>query len=190
MQRRQLLGAMLAWQAPGALAGLDPGVVAPDFELQAALAGREFRFSLREARAAGPVVLYFFPAAYSEGCSLEAHTFAEAMADFQAAGTSVIGVSADDIATLKRFSMQACQGRFAVGSDADQRVMKAYDAVMRTRPDFATRISFVIAPDGRIAYTYKNLEPTRHVERTLAAARQLVPAGGGARSGGAGANPP
>ena len=165
---------MLALPAFSALAGLDTGTLAPDFDLQAAQAGQVFRFSLREALARGPVVLYFFPAAYSEGCSIEAHTFAEAIADFRAAGASVLGVSADDIPTLTSFSQQACQGKFPVASDADQRVMKSYDAVMQTRPDFATRISFVIAPDGRIAYTYKNLEPTRHVERTLTAVRQLT----------------
>lgn len=176
MDRRQLLGSLLSLPTFGAWAGLDPGMLAPDFTLQAAQAGQVFRFSLREALAKGPVVLYFFPAAYSEGCSIEAHTFAEAIADFRAAGASVIGVSADDVATLTRFSLQACQGKFPVASDADQRVMKSYDAVMQTRPDFATRISFVIAPDGRIAYRYKNLEPTRHVERTLAAVRQLTSA--------------
>ncbi len=176
MDRRRVLGTLLALPAFSAWAGLDPGTLAPAFALQAAQAGQVFRFSLREALAKGPVVLYFFPAAYSEGCSIEAHTFAEAIADFSAAGASVIGVSADDVATLTRFSLQACQGKFPVASDADQRVMKSYDAVMQTRPDFATRISFVIAQDGRIAYTYKNLEPTRHVERTLAAVRQLTQA--------------
>lgn len=174
MDRRQMLGSLLAAPAFSAWAGLDPGTIAPDFSLQAAQAGQVFRFSLREALAKGPVVLYFFPAAFSEGCSIEAHTFAEAIADFRAAGASVIGVSGDDIGTLTKFSMQACQGEFPVASDADQRVMKSYDAAMQTRPDFATRISFVIAPDGRIAYTYKNLEPTGHVERTLAAVRQLT----------------
>lgn len=173
MDRRQMLGSLLAAPAFSAWAGLAPGTIAPDFSLQAAQAGQVFRFSLREALAKGPVVLYFFPAAYSEGCSIEAHTFAEAIGDFRAVGASVIGVSGDDIGTLTKFSLQVCQGEFPVASDADQRVMKAYDAVMQTRPDFATRISFVIAPDGRIAYTYKNLEPRRHVERTLAAVRQL-----------------
>lgn len=174
MNRRQLLASLLALPVWRAWAGLDLGTIAPDFGLQAAQAGQVFRFSLREALAKGPVVLYFFPAAYSEGCSIEAHTFAEAIADFRAAGATVIGVSVDDIGTLTKFSLQACQGMFPVASDADQRVMKSYDAVMQTRPDFAARISFVIAPDGRIAYTYKNLEPTRHVERTLAAVRQLT----------------
>lgn len=176
MNRRKLLRGLIALPVSSAIAGLDLGTIAPDFTLQAAEAGQVIQFSLRQALATGPVVLYFFPAAYSEGCSVEAHTFAEAMADFRAAGASVVGVSVDDISTLTRFSQQACQGKFPVASDAEQRVMTAYDAVMKTRPDFATRISFVITPDSRIAYSYKSLEPTRHVERTLAAVRQLAKA--------------
>lgn len=174
MDRRMTLGALMAAVAFPAYSVLEVGTMAPDFSLQAAQAGKLFRFSLREALATGPAVVYFFPAAYSEGCSLEAHTFAEAMVEFRAAGATVVGVSADDLQTLARFSMQACQSKFAVASDEDQRVMKAYEAVMQTRPEYATRVSFVIAPDSRIAYVYKNLEPTRHVERTLAAVKRLT----------------
>ncbi|MCU0940087.1 MAG: peroxiredoxin [Burkholderiaceae bacterium] len=173
MNRRHVSIALLSLASWPAAAQLEVGVMAPDFNLRAALDGREIRWSLGDALARGPVVLYFFPAAYSDGCSLEAHTFAEAMADFQAAGASVVGVSADDLQTLLPFSKQACQGKFPVASDADQRVMRTYDAVMRTRPEFATRVSFVIAPDGRIVFTYKSLEPTRHVGKTLEAVRQL-----------------
>ncbi len=154
-----------------ARAALDIGEVAPDFTTPAALAGKVYKYSLAESLRKGPVVLYFFPAAYSEGCSIEAHNFAEAMAQFEALGASVVGVSADDIETLSKFSVQACQNRFPVASDQAQTVMKSYDAVLQTRPEYANRISYVIAPDGKIIYHYMSLNPTKHVENMLAALR-------------------
>lgn len=154
-----------------ARAALDVGERAPDFTTAAARAGTVFQYSLAEALRKGPVVLYFFPAAYSEGCSVEAHRFAEAMPQFEALGATVVGVSADDIDTLTKFSVQACQSRFPVASDASQAVMKSFDAVMRTRPEYANRISYVIAPDGRIVFHYMSLNPTRHVDRMLGALR-------------------
>ena len=144
---------------------------APDFTAQAALGGSVYRYSLAESLKKGPVVLYFFPAAFSEGCSVEAHYFAEAIADFKALGASVIGVSGDDIETLSKFSVQACQSRFPVASDQTQSVMKSFDAVMQTRPEYANRISYVIAPNGSIVYHYMSLNPTKHVEKMLAALR-------------------
>ena len=152
-------------------AALDIGEKAPDFTAQAALAGSVYKFSLSESLSRGPVVLYFFPAAFSEGCSIEAHYFADATADFKALGASVVGVSADDIEALTKFSVQACQSRFPVASDQTQTVMKSFDAVMQTRPDYANRISYVIAPNGTIVYHYMSLNPTKHVEKTLAALR-------------------
>ncbi len=174
MNRRLVLGALITLPAFPTFAGLEVGTKAPDFTLQAARAGKLFTFSLREALDGGPVVLYFFPAAFSDGCSIEAHTFAEAIDSFRAVNATVVGVSSDDLPTLVNFSKQACQGKFPVASDADHNVIKSYEASMQTRPEYATRVSFVIAQDGRIAYTYKNLEPTRHVERALAAVRQLA----------------
>ncbi len=174
MNRRLILSALIGLPAFPVFAGLEVGALAPEFTLQAVRAGNVYRFSLSEALAEGPVVLYFFPAAFSEGCSIEAHTFAEAIEGFRSVGATVIGVSSDDIATLTNFSKQACQGKFPVASDLNQSVIKNYDAVMQTRPEYATRVSFVIAQDRRIAYTYKNLEPTKHVERTLDAVRQLA----------------
>ena len=115
------------------------------------------------------MVLYFFPAAFSVGCSMEAHEFAEAIDQFQALGATVIGVSGDDIDTLGKFSVQTCQGKFPVASDNTQSVMKSYDAVMLLRPEYANRISYVIAPDGKVIYNYQSLNPMRHVEKTLAA---------------------
>jgi peroxiredoxin len=150
-------------------AALDVGDAAPNFTVQAALAGKVFNFKLSDSLAKGPVVLYFFPAAFSVGCSIEAHEFAEAMGKFEALGATVIGVSSDDIETLGKFSVQACQGRFPVASDNTQAVMKSYDAVMQLRPDYANRVSYVIAPNGKVVYNYQSLNPSRHVEKTLAA---------------------
>ena len=107
-----------ALTAMPARAALDIGEKAPDFTAPAALAGKQFSFSLAESLAKGPVVLYFFPAAFSVGCSAEAHEFAEAIGKYQALGASVIGVSTDDIETQTKFSMQACQGKFPVASDS------------------------------------------------------------------------
>lgn len=152
-----------------ARAALDIGERAPDFTTQAVLAGSVYRYSLATSLQNGPVVVYFFPAAYSEGCSLEAHYFAEAVAQFNALGASVVGVSGDDIETLSKFSTQACQSKFPVASDQSQSVMKSFDAVMQTRPEYANRISYLIAPDGKIVYEYMSLNPTKHVEKTLAA---------------------
>ena len=154
-------------------AALDIGDRAPDFTASAAQAGKVYQYSLADALRKGPVVLYFFPAAYSEGCSVEAHYFAEAVPEFELLGATVVGVSGDDIGTLSKFSVQACQGKFAVASDEKQSVMKSYDAVLKTRPEFANRISYVIAPDGSVVYHYMSLNPTKHVEKMLGALRAM-----------------
>ena len=155
--------------ATSSYAALDVGDAAPNFTVPAALGGKVYSFKLSDSLAKGPVVLYFFPAAFSVGCSIEAHEFAESMAKFEALGATVIGVSSDDIDTLGKFSVQACQGRFPVATDSTQSVMKSYDAVMQTRPDYANRVSYVIAPNGKVVYNYQSLNPSRHVEKTLAA---------------------
>ena len=152
-------------------AALDVGDPAPNFNTSAAIAGKTFQYSLAESLAKGPVVLYFFPAAFSEGCSIEAQQFAQATPRFEALGATIIGVSADDIDTLSKFSVQACQGRFPVASDPFKNIIKSYDAVMQSLPDFATRVSYVIAPNGSILYNYLSLSPNKHVENTLAAVR-------------------
>jgi peroxiredoxin len=156
-----------------ARAALDIGDRAPDFTASAALGGKVYQYSLADALRKGPVVVYFFPAAYSEGCSVEAHYFAEAIPEFQSLGATVLGVSGDDIDTLSKFSVQACQSRFPVASDERQDVMRSYDAVLKTRPEFANRVSYVIAPDGSIVYHYMSLNPTRHVEKMLEALRAM-----------------
>jgi len=159
---------MLSLSTPS-YAALDVGDAAPNFTVPAALGGKVFNFTLAQSLAKGPVVLYFFPAAFSVGCSIEAHEFAQAITKFEALGATVIGVSSDDIDTLNKFSVQACQGKFPVASDSTQKVMKSYDAVMALRPDFANRISYVIAPNGKVIYNYQSLNPNRHVEKTLGA---------------------
>ncbi len=95
----------------------------------------------------------------------------QAIDQFKSLGATVIGVSGDDISTLTRFSVKSCNGKFAVASDESQAVMKSYEAVMQTRPDYASRISYVIAPTGAIVYSYRNLNPDKHVERMLGAVR-------------------
>ncbi|MCJ0763688.1 peroxiredoxin [Variovorax terrae] len=165
---------LLSWSAQAAL---DVGEPAPNFTVPAALGGKVFKYSLADALARGPVVLYFFPAAFSYGCSIEAHTFAESMDKFEALGATVIGVSGDDIDILSKFSLQSCQSRFPVASDESKTVIKAYDAVMQTRPDFANRITYVIAPNGHVVYQYMSLNPDRHVEKALAALRDWAPSG-------------
>jgi len=173
MRRLIALFMMLgAWAWP-VHAALDIGDKAPNFSISAALGGKVFQYSLADALAKGPVVLYFFPAAFSEGCSIEARQFAEAMPSFEALGASVIGVSGDELDVITKFSVQACQGKFPVAADDKKSVIKAFDAAMQTRPDFANRVSYVIAPNGKVVYSYLSLNPHKHVERTLAAVAEF-----------------
>ena len=170
--KKTLICALLALGlAPASWAALDIGDKAPDFSAPAALAGKEYKFTLAESLAKGPVVLYFFPASFSPGCSAEAHEFAESIGKFEALGATVIGVSTDDIETQVKFSTQACQGKFAVASDSSKAVIKSYDAAMMIMPDYANRVSYVITPDHAILYNYQSLNPSKHVEKTLAALR-------------------
>jgi thioredoxin-dependent peroxiredoxin len=153
-------------------AALPDGTHAPDINTQATLAGKEFRFSLADALKKGPVVLYFYPAAFTPGCTIEAHEFAEATEKFQALGATVIGVSHDPIDKLDKFSVSECRNKFAVASDADGSIMKAYDAVLVSHPEYANRTSYVIAPDGHILYSYTAMNPDKHVENTMAAVKK------------------
>ena len=151
------------------IAALKPGAQAPDFTTQATLAGKPFTFSLADALKHGPVVLYFYPAAFTPGCTVEAHEFAEATEKFKAMGATVIGVSHDPIEKLNRFSVSECRNKFAVASDADQSITKAYDAVLAMKPEYANRTSYVIEPSGKIIYEYTALNPDKHVGNTMAA---------------------
>ncbi|HTK78984.1 MAG TPA: peroxiredoxin [Rhizomicrobium sp.] len=153
------------------LAALSVGVKAPDFTTKAALGGKEFTFSLADALKKGPVVLYFFPAAFTPGCTVEAHDFAEATDKFAALGATVIGVTAGNADRVTEFSSVECRNKFAVAADPDEKVIKAYDAVLQKKPEWSDRTSYVIAPDGTILMTYTNLDPSEHVARTMAAVR-------------------
>ncbi|MGC3984345.1 MAG: peroxiredoxin [Pseudorhodoferax sp.] len=171
--RRAAVLAACVLSLSAAQAALKPGDAAPAFTTEAALGGKTFRFVLAEALAKGPVVLYFFPKAFTQGCTVEAHLFAEASERFAALGATVVGVSADDIETLKRFSVEACRDKFAVAG-ASPRTIEDYDARSSWRADMADRISYVIGRDGRIVFTHHGSDPEAHVTRTLQAVEQLA----------------
>jgi peroxiredoxin (alkyl hydroperoxide reductase subunit C) len=169
---RLLLSILLASAfALPAHATLKVGDAAPDFTLQASEAGKQFTFSLADAEKKGPVVVYFYPKAFTKGCSIEAHDFAAAIDQYHALGATVIGVSHDEIATLDKFSVQVCQSKFPVAADTDGAVMKAWDTVLPQHAEYADRTSYVINPDGKVIYTFTDLEPDHHVENTLNAVK-------------------
>ena len=173
IMRRPFVAALItALIAIPAYAALPNGAKAPDFSTNASLAGKEFKFSLADALKKGPVVLYFYPAAFTPGCTVEAHEFAEATAKFEQLGATVIGVSHDPIEKLDRFSVSECRNKFAVASDADGGIMKAYDSVLPDHPEYANRTSYVIAPTGDIIYSYTAMNPDKHVENTMAAVKK------------------
>jgi peroxiredoxin len=160
-----LLCAAPAWAA------LDVGATAPDFSAPASLAGKDYAFSLADALKKGPVVVYFYPKAFTKGCTIEAHEFAKAMDEYKALGATVIGVSSDDIETLHKFSLSECGGKFPVAADTDHKIMKEYDAKLPLM-NYASRVSYVIAPDGKIVYSYSAMDPSQHVSNTLDAIRK------------------
>ncbi len=164
-----VLGAVCALPAQAALQN---GAAAPDFTTQASIGGKVFTFALGDALKKGPVVLYFYPAAFTPGCTIEAHDFADAVDQYKALGATVIGVSHDDIDKLNKFSVTECRSKFAVAADTDQHIMKAYDSILALNPNYANRTSYVIAPDGKVIYSYTALAPEKHVENTLAAVKQ------------------
>jgi peroxiredoxin len=159
--------------ATNAAAALKVGDSAPDFTTPAALGGKAFTFSLAEALKKGPVVLYFYPKAFTPGCTVEAHNFAEATEKFAALGATLVGMSGDDIDTLKDFSVKECRNKFAVAADADGKIMKKYDANLAFLPSTADRISYVISPAGKVVYTYSSMSPDNHVENTLKVVQDL-----------------
>ena len=168
-RRFALAVVMSALAVAPASAALKDGVQAPDFSLQAARGGKIVEFSLAEALKKGPVVLYFYPAAFTPGCTVEAHDFADAIDKYAALGATVIGVSHDPIDKLQRFSVSECRSKFAVAADSDQTVEKAYDAVLPGHDQYANRTSYVIVPSGKVLYSFTDLAPDKHVENTLAA---------------------
>ncbi len=162
----------LAASAMPAEAALPVGAKAPDFTIEATLAGKPFQASLAAMLKHGPVVLYFYPKAFTSGCTVEAHDFAEAMPQFKALGAQVLGVSEDDIATLNRFSVSECQSAFAVGADDHGKVAKSYDATLPL-VGLSNRTSYAIAPDGRVLAAYTAMDPDGHVSHMLDALKQF-----------------
>ncbi|HKT95250.1 MAG TPA: peroxiredoxin [Paraburkholderia sp.] len=167
-----LVCAGLAFFALSAQATLKPGDSAPDFTTQASLGGKTYTYSLAAELKKGPVVLYFYPAAFTKGCTIEAHDFAEAVDQYKQYGATVIGVSHDNIDTLTKFSVSECRSKFPVAADADSKIIKSYGASMPMHAPMANRVSYVIAPDGKIIYEYTSLSPDKHVENTLRAVKE------------------
>lgn len=159
-----------------ALAELKVGDKAPDFTVQAAIGGKLFSFSLADSLRHGPVVIYFYPKSFTQGCTIEAHEFAEAAENFSAAGASLIGISADGIETQKAFSSKECREKFPVAADPDLKVIRAYDAVFFRLPGIAgvsDRTSYVVDASGIISYVYTDQSPDKHVENTLRVVQEL-----------------
>ncbi|HVM99672.1 MAG TPA: peroxiredoxin [Caulobacteraceae bacterium] len=152
-----------------ALAALPVGAKAPTFTAPAFQAGKPFTFVLADALKKGPVVLYFFPAAHTTGCNIEAHLFADAIDKFKAEGATVIGVTAGNVDQLAAFSTETehCSGKFPVAADPNAVIAKSYDATLAMRPGWSDRTSYVISPNGQILLAYSDLKPDDHVSQTL-----------------------
>lgn len=167
--KKPLLALLLAAGATPTFAALAPGAVAPEFSAPAFLAGKPFTFDLAQALKKGPVVLYFFPAAHTSGCNLEAHLFADAVDDFKAQGATVIGVTAGNVDQLAAFSAETehCSGKFPVAADPDRAIAARYDSNLPMRPQWSGRTSYVITPDDKVIFAYDALNPTQHVALTL-----------------------
>ena len=165
--------ALLATAPAGA--ALAPGAKAPDFSTQAALAGKPFAFSLAQALKKGPVVLYFFPAAFTKGCTLEAHAFAEATDDFRKLGATVVGVTAGNVDQVDEFSKLECRDKFAVAADPGAKVAAEYQTLMQMNgKTVSDRTSFVIAPDGKILLSYTDRNPDEHIQKTMDAVKKYA----------------
>lgn len=149
-------------------AALEVGDPAPSFDAPASLAGQPFDFSMDETLKEGPVVLYFYPKAFTPGCTVEANEFAKASDDFAQYGATILGVSADDIETLHEFSVKECSNKFAVAADPEGKVIQAYDAQLGMRPELAARISYVISPEGEILNVHEDMQPQGHITESLA----------------------
>lgn len=177
---KPLIAALVASAALAtpALADLKPGTKAPDFTAQAYLAGQPFTYKLSDALKKGPVVVYFFPSAHTKGCNLEAHLFSEAVDQFKAEKTSVIGVTAGKVSELADFSKETehCGGKFPVAADPGAKIAKQYDAPLKMAGmpmpmELSARTSYVIAPNGEVVFAYSNMDATDHVGQTLGAVK-------------------
>lgn len=167
------VGLSLVMLSAEGVAALQQGAKAPDFTLNAAQGGKEFSLSLKQTLRNGPVVLYFFPAAFTPGCTVEAHLFAEANGQFNQLGARVVGVTAGNIERVAEFSRSECRDKFAVAADPGAKVAAKYDATMQTADGrtLSNRTSYVIAPNGTILLSYTDSKPQAHIERTMAAVR-------------------
>jgi len=165
-----LAAVSLAALPAAASAALKEGAAAPDFTTSGAFAGKPFKLHLKEQLRRGPLVLYFFPKSFTEGCTFEAHAFSDASGDFKKMGARVIGMSADDQETLKRFSTQECRNSFPVAT-ATPETIRAYDVKLREGLPMTSRTSYVIAPSGKIIYAYSDMSWKNHVANTLAAVK-------------------
>ncbi|HEX8384244.1 MAG TPA: peroxiredoxin [Sphingomonas sp.] len=171
---RRLALTLALFGAP-AFAALAPGAKAPDFTTRGAIAGKIFNVTLSEQLKRGPVVLYFFPAAFTSGCNAEARAFADKVGEFRAAGATVIGMSADPVEQLRKFSATECAGKFAVAS-AGPGVIRGFDVAFPRQiqgRSVSSRTSYVIARDGRVAFVHSDMNPAEHVSTTLAAVKKL-----------------
>jgi peroxiredoxin len=196
--KKLMIAALLTACAAGpafttpAWAALKPGDAAPDFTAKGSLGGKEFTFSLKDALKKGPVVVYFYPSAYTGGCDAEAHAFAEDADKFAAAGAQIVGVSADSLDRLKVFSAdpEFCAGKFPIASDADTKIAATYN--LKVTPPragakdvrgneighgFIERVTFVVGRDGKVLATMSSaddhLSPVDHVDKSLALVQGL-----------------
>lgn len=187
--KRSLTAGLLGIVLAGPALALNEGDTAPDFQAAAALNGNAFTFALRDNLKKGPVVVYFYPSAYTNGCNIQAHTFAEKVDRFKAAGAQVVGVSLDSITRLKTFSADPdfCAGKIAVASDADGKIAKSYGVNVRTATpgrkdtrgndidhDFAERTTFVVGSDGRVVGVVGGVSPTENVDKALTLVQGLA----------------
>lgn len=171
--RKQLFGLLISFGVSSpAYSALPVGAKAPDFVTSGALAGKPFQVHLKQELKNGPVVLYFYPKAFTKGCTLEAHAFSDANAEFKKAGARVIGMSADDLPTLKKFSVEECRNAFPVAT-ASPATIKAYDVVLKQKPELTDRTSYVIDRNGKIVMVHSDLDWSQHVTKTLAAVKSL-----------------
>ena len=170
--RKFFTGLLIVSLAVPAWSALPKGSKAPDFTTTGALAGKPFKLHLKDQLKNGPVVLYFFPKAFTQGCTLEAHAFSEANDQFRKAGARVIGMSRDDLPTLQKFSVEECRNAFPVAT-ASEATARVYDVVLKQKPELTDRTSYVIAPNGRIVFVHSDLDWSQHVAKTLAAVKGL-----------------
>ena len=175
--------------ASPSFAALKVGTRAPEFSAPAFLAGKPFTFDLADALKKGPVVVYFFPAAHTAGCNIEAHLFSQAIDKFKAQHATVIGVTAGNTDQLADFSKETehCSGKFPVAADPGAKIARQYEAILAQKPEWSDRTSYVIDSTGTIVHVYSNLDPKQHVSETLAAVEALKQSPG---EGPGGARPP